>query len=176
MSIIDKYFPNERSNSSRMYLLNVIDSEMKQRKDAKQFFYHKEKNLIQDFKIEFQETFYSRQEEPAKLKIKNIKNNTNDDSSDFLKTKQNTACTLRCFSTNRNSYINLKSQNEVLKNYCNSLKSTSVVKNANKLKKRQKTYLIPNKLIEQLKNTLKNRKLLKTKSICLGNLCINFHS
>ena len=80
MSIIDKYFPNERSNSSRMYLLNVIDSEMKQRKDAKQFFYHKEKNLIQDFKIEFQETFHSRQEEPAKIKIKNIKNNTKSNS------------------------------------------------------------------------------------------------
>lgn len=172
MSIIVKNLPQQRSNLSRMFLLNVIDSEMKQRKDTKQLFYPKEKNLIQDYRIEFQETFHSRQEEPAKIIIKNVKHSKmSEDSSDFLKTKQDTACSLRSFSINTDPYTNLKSQNEILKNYCNSLKSSSAIKNENKLKRRQKTYMIPNKLIEQLKENLKNRRHLKKKSTFLCNSC-----
>lgn len=170
MSIVVKNLPKQRSNLSRMFLLNVIDSEIKQRKNIKQLFYPKEKNLIQDFRIEFQETFHSRQEEPAKIIIKNVNHTiSSEDSSDFLKSKQDTACSLRGFSINRDTYTNLKSQNEILKNYCNSLKSSSAVKNENKLKRRQKTYMIPNKLVEQLKETLKNRRHLKKKSTFLGN-------
>ena len=153
----------EKANNSRSILLKYIDKELKDSKSTQIFPQKQQTNKIQEFKIEFKETFSSSQKNDKTMKRIKMDTmntvNTQSSTNEFLDKKKINESLRSSVVSDSSDNKEFQEQNYIyLKNYLDTLKLNHSQKRRDKAVFHTYTYRELDKIANEFIRTFKKKK------------------